>query len=321
MYDLYVDAEFDAIRLEGKFQQAIISIGAVLCDDSHQEVDTFYALVHPDGFRRLTSVVRRMTQLKDQDIVNAASLKAVLIQMRRWLLNYIQQADEIQVYSFGPDDKRTLCTRCAQLHIDERGLFSSMIDLQKLISASVLYEQAIVSPTLSLDDLKYSYQIEGAVDHNALKDAQDLMKVHVAYLNKQGPDAMHVKAIVERKRQKQEETKRRQQEKLKRMMQERFRDFPQKEIRVPLYPEVIEQFQLWAERDRQVHIHWKQDNLMVANTSYAYASLQVTMQLHLQEVPSLCLRLCDEKSYVEKTYLLMYRNATMIETILKRVIA
>jgi inhibitor of KinA sporulation pathway (predicted exonuclease) len=74
MLHIYLDAEFDAVKIKGKFQQAIISIGAVMLDDNGKELDQFYSLVRPMNFVRLTSVVYRMTHLNTHQIEHAKAL-------------------------------------------------------------------------------------------------------------------------------------------------------------------------------------------------------------------------------------------------------
>lgn len=199
MVHIYIDAEFDAVRINGRHCQMVVSLGAVLKKEEHEE--TFYSLVCPKNFKRLTSVVRKMTHLKDRDIREAESFPVVLKSFMQWLQPYVQ--DSCNVYSFGPDDRRTLLQECERHRVDST-LFQEIIDLQKKISATVIFQNALVSPTLSLDDLKTAYDIEGAVEHNALTDAHDLMRIHQASL-KRRPNPEAVRGIVERKLAKQQE--------------------------------------------------------------------------------------------------------------------
>ena len=46
MIQVYIDAEFDAVRYQKRFEQAVISFGAVACRQK-QMLDTFYTLVRP----------------------------------------------------------------------------------------------------------------------------------------------------------------------------------------------------------------------------------------------------------------------------------
>ena len=94
---------------------------------------------------------------------------------------------------------------------------------------------------------RQAYDIEGAVEHNALTDAHDLMRIHQASL-KRNPNPEAVRGIVERKLAKQQEVARKQQEKLFHIMKERFSPYDTLECSITLYPEIVEQFHLWEER-------------------------------------------------------------------------
>lgn len=198
MVHIYIDTEFDAVRIDDHFEQSVISIGAVLLNEQFTECARFYQLVKPRGFSHLTPVVRRMTKLKDKDILAAPSLKESMIRFRSWIEEF-SSGSSFCMYVFGPDDQRTLLANCRSMHLDGE-LFSSMTDLQKLLSAQVYWQGALFSSALSLDDLKTIYEIEGEVEHNALTDALDLMRLHQAVRNGKQPSADAL-AILAKKRE------------------------------------------------------------------------------------------------------------------------
>lgn len=315
MVHIYIDAEFDAVRINGRHCQMVVSLGAVLKREKHEE--TFYSLVCPKNFKRLTSVVRKMTHLKDRDIREAESFPVVLKNFMQWLQPYVQ--DSCKVYSFGPDDRRTLLQECERHHADST-LFREIIDLQKQISATVIFQNALVSATLSLDDLKTAYDIEGAVEHNALTDAHDLMRIHQASL-KRNPNPEAVRGIVERKIAKQQEVARKQQEKLFNIMKERFSPYDTLECSITLYPEIVEQFHLWEERDRNFHINLQRKSILLDGKELSREHTKISMLVDInQKIPSVTLKFTQDSLVLEKKYLLQYRNATMVENILKRML-
>lgn len=174
---IYLDAEFDSISIEKAHYQMIISIGAVMVDH-HNCYKYFYSLVKPHHFKRLSRVVKKLTQLEDEDIASSASFAQVMQNFREWISTNVEDMRKVKIYSFGPDDKRTLLSNAHLVSYDCEDLFGNLIDLQKELSLQVQYEKHILSPTLSLEDLKYVYDIEGKVHHNALDDAIDLMQIH-----------------------------------------------------------------------------------------------------------------------------------------------
>ena len=173
---------------------------------------------------------------------------------------------------------------------------------------------------LSLDDLKTAYDIEGAVEHNALTDAHDLMRIHQASL-KRRPNPEAVRGIVERKLAKQQEVARKQQEKLFNIMKERFSPYDTLECSITLYPEIVEQFRLWEERDRNFHINMQRKNILLDGKELSRDHTEISMHVDInQKIPSVTLKFTQDNLVLEKKYLLQYRNATMVENILKRML-
>lgn len=319
MIQVYIDAEFDAVRYQKRFEQAVISFGAVACRDE-VILDTFYALVRPTYFRYLTPIVKKMTHLKDKEILAAEPLETVTEHFLTWLSKFGDLQD-VQLYSCGPDDRRTLVKNCAIHHIEDT-LFEHIQDLQKEISATVKFQDKIVSPTLSLDDMKLIYDIDGAVDHNALNDALDLMHIHQRYLHGNHQNPQCILAIVNRKEAKRQEVQRKQNERLRKLMAEQFHAYPKVFIEVPLLPEIIHQFQLWEDRETKAHMHWKRKKFIQGDLCYPYQELRLWIKIDVsEELPSVSLRFVHHDEDVIKKYPLNYRNATMVEAILKRVLA
>lgn len=204
MIHVYIDNEFDAVRMQGRYQQQVIAIGAYLCDDAFVPVDSFYALVCPAGFRRLTPHVRRMTHLKDAEIQRAPKFPQVADRFTDWLRQHAGE-ETIRLYSFGPDDARTLCANAAFYHHGSEPLFAGIIDLQTLLSSRVRWRGEVFHKTHSLESLKQIYCIQGAVNHNALNDAIDLYHIHEAYRMERALDEEAIEQLYRTMRQKQVE--------------------------------------------------------------------------------------------------------------------
>lgn len=319
MIHIYLDAEFDAVRINHKFQQAVISLGAVMLNEDADILDQFYSLTKPMNFRRLTSVVKRMTHLSNDQIEKAKEFPVMMQEFLEWIDSYESDLDLVRFYSFGPDDRRTLIQNC-HYHKIEADFFSRMKDLQKEISPSVKFQDQLISSTLSLDDLKSVYAIEGEVEHNALNDAIDLMKVHRAYCLGKSQDSTQIAAIVNRKIAKQQEVARKQRLRLAKAMKERFEKYP-KRIKLKFYPEVLKELNELRDRDRHMTIRFQSDRMIIEEKAYFYNELKLVMELSLdEEVPSFQFDISYHGVKSSKQFLLMYRNATMIENIIKRLL-
>ena len=148
------------------------------------------------------------------------------------------------------------------------------------------------------------------------------MYIHQRYLDGNAQNAQRILDIVNRKEAKQQEVRRKQNERLRTMMIQQFQKYPKEFVKIPLLPEVIEQFQLWEDRETRTHMHWKRKKFIQCEMCYPYDELQLWMKIDLQdEMPSVSLRFLHRQKDVVKKYPLHYRNATMVEAILKRVLA
>lgn len=220
MKHIYIDTEFDAVKRAGNNVQSIISIGAVACMGEGQTCERFYMLCCPQGFVKLTPVVRRMTSLQSETIRQALPFSAVIRKFIAWV--HTQCEDEpYRLYGFGPDDRRTLLANCAAAGIDGQ-IFADMIDVQKCISAHIHANAEESAAAFSLDDLKFLYGIQGAVEHNALADACDLMLIEQAYAKGQPIMSEKLAALTAQKRKKQQERKRQRQQRCHKNVQEKL---------------------------------------------------------------------------------------------------
>ena len=194
MIHVYIDDEFDAVRMHGKYMQQVIAIGAWMCDDHFHRISSFYAFVRPAGFRCLSPHVRRMTHLRDEDIRSAQKFPAVADQFQQWIKQQAQN-EEVSIYSFGPDDGRTLSDNAAFYHHESEAVFKQVIDLQTLLSSRVTWQGKVFQKTHSLESLKHIYQVKGEVNHNALSDALDLYHIHQAYREETALDQQYIEEL------------------------------------------------------------------------------------------------------------------------------
>lgn len=314
---LYVDSEFDAVRYAGKHYQCVISLGAVLCDFQGNQVTSFYETIRPRYFKSLTRVVSQITKLTGQEIRSSKSLAEVLEHFERWLCQY-QKQQPVLSFSFGPDDKRTLNKHCELEKVDMPLVLQYMQDLQRPLSQSVVYHGNVVSPTLSLDALKKVYGILGKVEHNARSDALDLMELHHCYQARQPVLEEEVLKLVKKREEKAHAARMKQQQKLYQIMKERFA-FCSGKVEIRFYPEVLQAFATWQSYDEQLPLRFRKKGVYYEGKMVAYDHLHMCMYMEWEgELPSVILSLSDGTTKGHVRLLVNYRNATLIETILKR---
>ena len=170
-----MDAFFDMEFSMGKDRCDVISLACVIRDDN-QIIDQFYTLTKPT--KKLHWTAKRITKLKDKDLVNAISLKEALTEFNTWINFY----NVTNIYNIGNCDKKVLSICCNRDGTDYLlKPFEMLEDVQEKISASVLLDGKQHFKQISLQNLKYLYDIDGKVSHNSLDDAIDLLNVYNAF--------------------------------------------------------------------------------------------------------------------------------------------
>lgn len=240
---IYMDAEFDGVRKGSRFIQCLISIGLIAID--HEcVIDSYYSLIQPRRFQMLSKTVRRMTKLTDKEIREARSFREVMDEINAFIrsLNC-----PYELYTFGPDDVRTLKHQAIYEGYGDITALTKFTDLQRKISNDIVFEGKIAADMLSLDDLKYIYGIGNKVVHNALNDAVDLYLIHEAYI-KGEIQAERLEIIAERKRQKIEDVRKRTQMHMQNILFERFHFYEHQKRTCILNLEILMQFDSLQER-------------------------------------------------------------------------
>lgn len=309
--EVYFDAEFDAIHRHDGCVQCLVSIGIVAVQKG-QVLDTYYSLIQPKRFRKLTRIVREMTQLSNEEIRKARTFVEVMKDVEAFL-DRLGPAEERRLYSFGPDDKRTIHSHAEYEKCEDIVLFDDAIDLQKVISPCVTWDNAVISSTLSLDDLKYAYGVAGEVVHNALNDALDLMRIHEAYCH-HSPIKDHVQTIYERKEAKRLEVKARAQARMMRILHERYDRYDGQSKQIQLYPAVIEQLEFLSEQKNLNGLCFLKDMVVIDHMQIPFS--QMTMHLYWQmNQVQITMEIKTKEQIFTFVIPLIYRNASIFENV------
>lgn len=308
--EFYIDGEFDAVYAHGSHVQCLISIGIVAYADGKQR-DTYYSLIRPRRFHKLSRVVQKMTQLRNGEIHQARSLSTVIQEAAQFIQSSCGNSD-CRLYSFGPDDARTLRNHAEFEAVSLPDVFAEIIDLQHVLSQQITWNGTMISSTLSLDDLKFVYGIHGAVIHNALNDAIDLMQIHEAARQKRmSPARIH--ALGKQKEQHRQEIKQRNYEKMLKILHERYGKYVGQQRRMIFYPDVIQQ--LLFMKDSLNDILITETGIIIDDQLYPYERLHANMAWSEQEALEVTLSFSVDTG--EKTVILplTYRNGAHFESI------
>lgn len=312
--NVYIDCEFDSIRLGRKFQQCVVSIGAVAENEDGRQ--TFYALIHPDKFRRVSHVVYKITQLKADDIMNAPSFAQVMDEFLVWL-KQVGKEESVHVYSFGPDDRRTLYAHARYEQYKGLQKQFDVKDIQKILSSSIKHDKKVISTTLSLDDIKYAYALQGDVVHNALNDAIDLMQLHLAYLNSQPIDELHVQEIWERKEAKRKEVEEKQRLRMLKLLYDKYRQYEGVRYSIRFLPDTIEQLMALNQLEQSLPMQFHMAKVTYEQKDYPYSKCRLYLSWHFEgDAPCAKLEFTIDKLFTCVHMQLKYRNASILEMIM-----
>ena len=172
---LLVDFEMNQVCIDGKSCSEIIQIGAIICDNDYNIVQTYQALIKSTD--RLRSVVKNLTGLQEIDFINTEEFYSGIRHFINWVENYRCSAGISQ----SKNDKKVLFKQCKRNNISLPAVFNNWIDAQKLVSKEFtttrkqLQLQKVCDMVHIKTDGKY---------HDALYDATCMRKILKLRLDK-----------------------------------------------------------------------------------------------------------------------------------------
>lgn len=128
MYYVILDLEWNNTygRKTQSFINEIIEIGAVMLDDSLQEVARFSRLIRSQIGKKLRGSVKQLTHITNEDLDNGVPFTKALSELRRWI-----GTRDNTVLTWGDGDIRVLVENCRYLNgIEIIPFLSNYADLQ-----------------------------------------------------------------------------------------------------------------------------------------------------------------------------------------------
>ncbi len=183
----FLDAEYLSARIKRGAVDDVISIGVVITDPAHTELDRYYSTVRLTRGHRLTPLITELTGLTNQELAQAPLYEDVMFELiarlKRWQVG--------KVFVWGGDKnnfQRDFDSRIitGSLKKDIVRFINSIVNIQKDVSLDVTEG---LDQGLSLADLKTICGLGGHVAHNALNDAEDMLEcIRVIELDKMAYD-------------------------------------------------------------------------------------------------------------------------------------
>lgn len=150
----------------------VISIGAYVVDvDSMQVIDSFYSLCKPRYFEKMDTFCKQLTKISTEEVLKADDFKLVYNRFCFWLKKY----DCKTICTWSGSDQKFMKSTISKYDVKWKKEIC-FLNIQKPIGYSVFKNK-----TVGLKDMKKYYGMEEYVNHHALKDAEDMVKVYFNY--------------------------------------------------------------------------------------------------------------------------------------------
>lgn len=162
------DLELNSKPFKSNLPNEIIEIGAIKLDDNLNKTGEFQSFVKPKYFKKLFSLVRKKTQITQENVNNADDFKNVITKFKQWI-----GTDSILI-SWGHDDIYNLSLNC-RYHRIKVAWLKRNIDIQKQFSSIFNLPSG---QRYSLENALKLMEIKTQDDfHRALVDAEYTSKI------------------------------------------------------------------------------------------------------------------------------------------------
>ncbi|SFH72388.1 Exonuclease [Pseudobutyrivibrio sp. OR37] len=169
----FLDAEYLSARYKKGSIEDVISVGIIITNPEHEELDRYYSTVRLRPGHKLPPLISELTGLTNEDLEFAPEYETVMTELIAMIRKY--QVGKICVWG---GDKNSFQRDYESRELEKPlkrsvGKFISTIEnIQKEVSLDVTDG---LDANLSLADMKTICGLGGVVEHNALSDAEDML--------------------------------------------------------------------------------------------------------------------------------------------------
>ncbi len=170
----FLDAEYLSTRFKRTSIEDVISVGVVITNPQHEELDRFYSTVQLTRGHKLPPLISELTGLTNEELEVAPSYESVMTELisriKKW------QVGKICVWG---GDKNSFQRDFESRNLDKplkrsvAKFISTFENIQKDVSLDITDG---LDANLSLADMKTICGLGGYVAHNALNDAEDMLE-------------------------------------------------------------------------------------------------------------------------------------------------
>ncbi|SDI42212.1 Exonuclease [Pseudobutyrivibrio sp. 49] len=170
----FLDAEYLSARFKKTSIEDVISVGVVITNPEHEELDRFYSTVQLTRGHKLPPLITELTGLTNEELEFAPSYEEVMTE----LINLVKKWQVGKICVWGGDKnnfQRDFESRNLEkpLKRSVAKFISTFENIQKDVSLDIT---GGLDANLSLADMKTICGLGGHVAHNALNDAEDMLE-------------------------------------------------------------------------------------------------------------------------------------------------
>ena len=169
----FLDAEYLSARYKKSSIEDVISVGVIITNPAHEELDRFYSTVQLRLGHKLPPLITELTGLTNEDLEDAPAYEDVMTELITRIRKF--QVGKICVWggdknSFQRDYESRNLEKPLKRSVAK--FISTFDNIQKEVSLDVT---GGLDANLSLADMKTICGLGGHVEHNALADAEDML--------------------------------------------------------------------------------------------------------------------------------------------------
>ena len=175
---IVVDLEMNKVGKEHRnlgCTMETIEIGAIMLDENFQEISSFRTYVKPEYNTRITSIVRDLTGITYDMVINAPKFNEALKMFSNWCLGV---DDDIKIYAWSDNDYKQVSKELRLKKYDISTIESKIFlnewnDFQEEFDTELGFDKQ-VSLSLALDMAGINFL---GREHSALDDARNTAKL------------------------------------------------------------------------------------------------------------------------------------------------
>ena len=170
----FLDAEYLSARYKKSSIEDVISVGIIITNPAHQELDRFYSTIQLRPGHKLPPLITELTGLTNDDLEFAPAYEDVMTELIKLIRKY--QVGKICVWggdknSFQRDYESRFLEKPLKRSVAK--FISTFENIQKEVSLDIT---GGLDANLSLADMKTICGLGGHMEHNALSDAEDMLE-------------------------------------------------------------------------------------------------------------------------------------------------